>query len=111
MRREVRRRMTTSQISALIDRFLLGEEPDRAAVFAQVATWEPEQEAASPIVRAIKLIGDRAANESLMALRIIIAGHPLEDEHLHALRSILKRHSDGDTTARQAYDELLSSHE
>lgn len=100
--------MTRSEIVDLLDAYFLGTKLDRSSVFAQVATWKPDIEEAAPIVRAIALVGARAADESLMALRLLLAGHAALDERVMRLRTFIALAAKGDPQGIAGYHNLLS---
>jgi hypothetical protein len=95
--------MTRQEISTSIDRYLLGESRDRALLFGQIGGWQPDLPAAAPIVRAIAMIGARAADESVIALRLILAGRLTDDAAVTTLRNDARLAAKGDTAARERY--------
>ena len=103
--------MTRLEIISLLDAYFLGDERDRKGVFAKVAAWQPDLQSAEPIVRAINLVGSRAADESLIALRLILQGHPLEDDRVLQLRTIIQLIASGDSTGRAQYLDLMAQHQ
>ena len=95
--------MSREEANALIDAYLLGERDDREYIFAQIAGFRPEEEAAVPIVRAIALVGSRAADESLMALRLTLSSRAASDDSVRAVRSALVDLRNGTAGARERY--------
>ena len=95
--------MTSEEAKALIDAYLLGERSDRERVFSQLTTLQSEKEAALPILRAIALIGARAADESLMALRLALGTSPTSDKAIREIRSALADLSKGNASGRERY--------
>jgi hypothetical protein len=103
--------MTRADVIALIDSYLVGDERDRAGVFAKIGAWTCDVEQAAPIVRAIALIGPRAADESLIALRLVVDGKTVTDERIVELRAIVKKAIAGDAEARLAYQQQIAQPE
>lgn len=101
--------MNRDETKAVIDTYLLGENRNREHVFSRVAVWQPDIAAAGPIVRAITLVGARAADESLIALRLILAGREAEDGLVAALRAHARQAAAGDAAARAKYFGLLEA--
>lgn len=95
--------MNRDEVNALIDAYLLGDRTDREQVYAQIARFQPDVEAAVPIVRAIALVGSRAADESLMALRLALSSLPTSDDSVLAVRSAVADIRNGKAGARERY--------
>jgi len=100
--------MSRADVIALIDAYLVGDERDRASVFAKIGAWTCDVEEAAPIVRAIALIGPRAADESLIALRLVVDGKAATDERIGELRGIVKKAMAGDAEARSTYQNRIA---
>jgi hypothetical protein len=71
-----------------IDRYLLGDPVSKpAAIEAALAERSPEP-AAAPFYRALEAVGSRAADEALLALRLVLAGHEPSDDAVRQLRAV-----------------------
>jgi hypothetical protein len=101
--------MNEEEARALIDAYLLGEQRDRESVFRKLATWTTDIEAAMPILRAIVMVGSRAADESLMALRLILGGRPVNDEAVASIRKAVTALRQGDASARDRYFAVMKA--
>jgi hypothetical protein len=86
-----------------IDGYLLDGSPAKAEAIARVLADRSQQPAAAPFYRALDVVGARAADESLIALRLVLAGHPADDDAIRRIRAILTRVRAGDAAARAAY--------
>jgi hypothetical protein len=51
----------------------------------------------------MRLLGDRTPDLALIALRIVLGGHPADDASVSAARDALERLRSGDETARADY--------
>jgi hypothetical protein len=59
--------------------------------------------AVQPFYRALDLLGPKVADEALIALRLALAGLPVDDDGVRTLRSHLAAARSGDSAARAAY--------
>ncbi len=83
----------------LVDRYLLGEAVSKPDVVAAILAERSTQPAAAPFYRAFEAVGARAADESFIALRLVLAGKAAEDgavRRLRALTSIARAGRAGD---------------
>ncbi len=90
----------------LLDRYLLSAEGSKAAVVAELLRNPSADPAAAPFYRALRQIGPRAADEALIALRLVLAGKPPADENVRSLRDLIKSSRAGGedaASAREAY--------
>ncbi|GAC1417310.1 MAG: hypothetical protein NVSMB64_27210 [Candidatus Velthaea sp.] len=71
-----------------IDGYLLDGRPDKATAIAQALQTRVTDEGALPFYRALEAVGVRAADEALLALRLVIAGHAPEDDAVRRLRGL-----------------------
>jgi hypothetical protein len=80
----------------VIDGYLLDGRPSKSETIAAVLRERVDAEAALPFYRALEAVGERAADEALIALRLVIAGKPPEDDSVRRLRGLatLARHAD-----------------
>jgi hypothetical protein len=58
---------------------------------------------AQPFYRALETVGARAADEALLALRLVLAGRAPDDDAVRALREARTKARAGDASARAAY--------
>jgi hypothetical protein len=79
-----------------IDGYLLDGRPTKSETIATVLRERVTAEAALPFYRALEAVGERAADEALIALRLVIAGMPAGDDAVRRLRGLamLARHTD-----------------
>ena len=75
----------------MLDGYLLGERLSKADVIATLLAGRSSLPAAAPFYRALEAVGPRAADEALIALRLVLAGLPPEDERVRRLRAIAAR--------------------
>lgn len=87
-----------------IDGYLLDGHPEKAEAIAAVLAERSDAPAAAPFYRALDIVGAKAADESLIALRLVLAGHHADDDAIRRVRAILARVRAGDAAARAAYD-------
>jgi hypothetical protein len=65
--------------------------------------------AAQPFYRALELLGAKVADEALIALRLALAGRPVDDDGVRGLRGSLAAARTGDVAARAAYFAALET--
>jgi hypothetical protein len=70
----------------LLDRYLLSAQGSKAEVVDALLARPSDDPAAAPFYRALARIGARAADEALIALRLVLAGKKPADERVRALR-------------------------
>ena len=94
----------------LLDRYLLSAEGSKASLVEALLQRPSDDPAAAPFYRALRHIGGRAADEALIALRLVLAGKEPDDAKVRVVRDYVKRSRAGGadaTSAREAYfDEL-----
>lgn len=73
---------------ALLDRYLLGEPVSKPVVISSVLAERSPLPAAAPFYRALEAVGTRAADEALIALRLVLAGREPSDEAVRSLRAL-----------------------
>jgi hypothetical protein len=86
-----------------IDGYLLDGRPAKAEAIANALAERSSEPAAAPFYRALDVVGARAADESLIALRLVLAGRIADDDAIRRVRAILTRVRAGDDAARAAY--------
>lgn len=74
----------------LADDYLLGEPVSKPAVIAALLTDRSSAPAAAPFYRALEAIGVRAADEAIVALRLVLAGKPASDAAVRRLRDLAR---------------------
>jgi hypothetical protein len=72
----------------LLDRYLLGEPVSKPVVVARVLAERSPLPEAAPFYRALDAVGTRAADEALIALRLVLAGRPPSDDAVRKLRAL-----------------------
>ncbi len=71
-----------------IDGYLLDGEPSKSAAIASALRERVAAAAALPFYRALEAVGERAADEALIALRLVIAGQRPDDDAVRRLRGL-----------------------
>src|SRR5450432_1477335 len=84
-----------------IDGYLLDGRPSKADAIAAVLSERVTDERAAPFYRAFEAVGVRAADEALVAMRLVLAGRPADDAAIRRLRGLaaLARASDAKALA------------
>jgi hypothetical protein len=87
-----------------LDGYLLTGVPEKPAAIAALLADRSEDERAQPFYRALDAVGAKAADEALLALRLVLAGMPADDDAIRRLRglSALARAAD-DRAVRAAF--------
>jgi hypothetical protein len=86
-----------------LDGYLLDGKPSKDAAIAAVLADRRPVEAAQAFYRALDLLGARVADEALIALRLALAGRPVDDDGVRRLRALATAARAGDSEARSAY--------
>ena len=86
-----------------LDGYLLDGSPAKAAAIAAVLADRDPGEPAQPFYRALALRGSRVPDETLMALRIALAGRAPDDDAIRTMRAQIAAARQGDRDARAAY--------
>jgi hypothetical protein len=71
-----------------IDRYLLGEAVSKPAAIEAALADRSGEPAAAPFYRALEAVGPRAADEALVALRLVLAGQAPTDDAVRYLRAV-----------------------
>jgi hypothetical protein len=93
----------------LIDGYLLGDgTASKADVIAAALAERVSLEAAEPFYRGLEAVGARAADEALIALRLVLAGKAPSDDAVREVRALAKavraaRGTPEEAAARDAY--------
>ncbi|MDE2573340.1 MAG: hypothetical protein KGM44_12575 [bacterium] len=74
-------------ITDAIDAYFFEKRMPKTALIDALLAERSEIPAAQPYYRAFEAIGARAADEALLALRIVLAGLAVDDERVKALRA------------------------
>jgi hypothetical protein len=72
----------------LVDRYLLGEPVSKRDVVAALLAERSTEVAAQPFYRALEAVGERAADEAFLALRLVASGKAASDENVRRLRAL-----------------------
>jgi hypothetical protein len=86
-----------------LDGYLLDDRPAKAEAIAAALRARSADPRAQPFYRALDALGARAADEALLALRLVLAGKAPDDEAVRSLRAARAAARAGDPSARQAY--------
>jgi hypothetical protein len=84
-----------------IDGYLLDGRPGKDEAIAAVLRERHAAAGAAPFYRALEALGARAADEALIALRLVAAGKPADDDAVRRLRGLAQLARAGDAAARQ----------
>ncbi len=90
-----------------LDGYLLDGDPAKAEAIAAALRERSDAPRAQPFYRALERVGARAADEALLALRIVLGGKDADDATVVAARAARARAKDGDATARESYFRLV----
>jgi len=71
----------------VVDGYLLGDPVSKAEVVAALLADRSDDPAAAPFYRALESVGVRAADEAFVALRLVLAGRPLDDGAVRRVRA------------------------
>jgi len=94
-----------------LDNYLLDKRGSKADVIASLLANRSDDPHAAPFYRALELLGAKADDQALMALRLVLAGKPAQDDAVRRLRStvvIAREGGDGAVSARLAYERELA---
>jgi len=72
----------------VVDGYLLGEATSKADAVAALLDERSPDPAAAPFYRALEAVGVRAADEALVALRLVLAGQVPSDERVRRVRAL-----------------------
>lgn len=88
-----------------LDRYLLEGTPSKAEVVKEVLAKREDMPGAAAFYEGIKMLGSKAPDLSLIALRLVLAGKTADDERVVRLRRIVERARAGGEDGRSAVDE------
>ena len=86
-----------------LDGYLLDGTPDKASAIAAALRDRAADDRAQPFYRALDALGVKAADEALLALRLVLAGKAADDDAIRSLRDVRARAQRGDAAARAVY--------
>jgi hypothetical protein len=86
-----------------LDGYLLDGAPAKADAISAVLADQQPGEHAQPFYRALGLLGARVPDETLMGLRIALAGRAADDDGIRTMRAQVAAARRGDAGARAAY--------
>jgi hypothetical protein len=86
-----------------LDGYLLDGRPGKAEAIAAALRERSADPRAQPFYRALETVGARAADEALLALRLVLGGKPAQDETIIEARAARARAKAGEPGAREAY--------
>lgn len=86
-----------------LDGYLLDGKPGKADAIAAALRARSKDPRAQPFYRALETVGVRAADEALIALRVVLGGNTPDDETIVAARAARSSAKAGEPGAREAY--------
>ena len=86
-----------------LDGYLLDGRPGKAEAIAAALRDRSSDPRAQPFYRALESVGVRAADEALLALRLVLGGKIAADENIVQARAARALAKGGETGARDAY--------
>ena len=86
-----------------LDGYLLDGRPGKAEAIAAALRERSADPRAQPFYRALETVGARAADEALLALRLVLGGKAAQDEAIVEARAARARAKAGEPGAREAY--------
>ncbi|HEY0382731.1 MAG TPA: hypothetical protein VGC72_11065 [Candidatus Elarobacter sp.] len=86
-----------------LDGYLLDGSPGKAEAIAAALRDRSSDPRAQPFYRALETVGARAADEALLALRLVLGGKIADDEAIVEARAARARAKSGEPGARDAY--------
>lgn len=92
-----------------LDGYLLDGRPSKDDTVAAVLADRSPVAGAQPFYRALDVLGAKVADEALIALRLALAGLPVDDDGVRRLRAHLAAAKAGDAAGRTAYFATLET--
>ena len=86
-----------------LDGYLLDGRPGKADAIAAALRERSADPRAQPFYRALETVGARAADEALLALRLVLGGQAPHDEAIVEARAARARAKADEPGAREAY--------
>ncbi|MFN2527100.1 MAG: hypothetical protein ABR584_00085 [Candidatus Baltobacteraceae bacterium] len=94
-----------------LDNYLLDKRGSKADVIAGLLASRSDDSHAAPFYRALELLGAKVDDQALIALRLVLAGKPAQDDAVRRLRSTVtasREGGEGAAPARLAYEQELA---
>jgi hypothetical protein len=88
----------------LLDRYLLEGSPPKAQVVEDVLKKRADAPGAAAFYQGIRMLGPKTPDLTLIALRLVLAGKPADDEHVVRLRDLSERARAKGAGAQSAID-------
>jgi hypothetical protein len=93
-----------------LDRYLLEQVPSKAEIVEDLLRHRAALPAAAPFYEGIRMLGSRTPDLTFIALRLVLAGKPADDERVTRLRDIVERARgagpDREAAVQAYYEEL-----
>jgi hypothetical protein len=86
-----------------LDGYLLDGQPGKAEAIAAALRDRSPDSRAQPFYRALETVGARAADEALLALRLVLGGKVAGDDTIVEARAARARVKAGEAGARDVY--------
>jgi hypothetical protein len=86
-----------------LDGYLLDGRPAKGEAIAAALRERSPDSRAQPFYRALETVGARAADEALLALRLVLGGKAAADDTIIAARAARTRAKSGEPGAREDY--------
>ena len=86
-----------------LDGYLLDGSPNKADAIAAALRDRSPDPRAQPFYRALEAVGTRAADDALLALRLVLGGKAAEDATIVEARAARARAKAGEPGGRDAY--------
>lgn len=86
-----------------LDGYLLDGSPAKADAIAAALRDRSPEPRAQPFYRALETVGARAADEALLALRLVLGGKTADDASIVAARGARAAAKTGEAADREAY--------
>jgi hypothetical protein len=86
-----------------LDGYFLDGVPSKGDAIRAALRTRSSDPRAQPFYRALDAVGERAADEALLALRLVLGGVGATDERVIAARAALRMARGGDARARADY--------
>jgi len=86
-----------------LDGYLLDGVPSKADAIAAALAHRSADPRAQPFYRALEAVGVRAADDALLALRLVLGGHAATDDAVIAARAARAAAKAGQPGARESY--------
>lgn len=90
-----------------LDGYLLDGHGSKADLIEALLRERSPLEEAAPFYRALEILGAKAADEALMALRLVLAGRPAADESIRQMRKDVQISRRGGPEAQDARDDYF----